>query len=389
MKISLIKILNRNKDKHLLNINTFKGYKIIKGLKKPDRIRESLSMFLWVNPKGEKQKSHNKETQIKADFRLKKLINEYESGLYNVYNRENRKINFTEYWLEWSDNHCSGDKTYTTKNRSNFSQFKTSLKHFKAFTGEQLTIGDIDFSLCERFARYLSKKAIKYSDGSKLKTASINAFYKKFDLVVWSLFNKGLLIGTHPAPRRLITLPKIIQKKKEYLTIDELKSLDYNECDNAQYAKGFIFACYTGLRSSDVQSIKWEDVRTKDNGDMYLYFSMEKGDEPIAIPLIDKALELMEDRQEDSARVFPYFKYHGNNNNRLYHWLKLSGINKKLTFHDSRGTFITNLIVKTNGNLEVTRRLAGHKDLKTTQGYNKLIDEGKDDAMELLQKALQ
>tara|TARA_B110000238_G_scaffold197218_1_gene239381 strand:- start:58 stop:1227 length:1170 start_codon:yes stop_codon:yes gene_type:complete len=389
MKISLVKILNRNKDKHLLNINTFKGYKVINGVKKPDRVRESLGIFLWVNPKGAKQKQHNKETQIKADFRLKRLINEYESGLYNVYNPENRKINFTDYWLEWANDHCTGDQTDTTKNRSNFSQFKTSLKHFKAFTGDQLTIGDIDFSLCERFARYLSKEAIKYSDGSKLKTSTVNTFYKKFDLVVWSLFNKGLLIGTHPAPRKLIILPKIVQKKKEYLTIDELKSLDYSECDNPQYAKGFMFACYTGLRSSDITALKWEDVRTKDNGDMFIYIAMDKGDEPIVIPLIPKSLELMGDRQEDSARVFPYFTYHGNNNNRLYYWLKLSGINKKLTFHDSRGTFITNLIVKTNGNLEVTRRLAGHKDLKTTQGYNKLIDEGKDDAMDLLQEALQ
>ena len=74
MKISLVKILNRNKDKHLLNINTFKGYKVINGVKKPDRVRESLGIFLWVNPKGAKQKQHNKETQIKADFRLKRLI---------------------------------------------------------------------------------------------------------------------------------------------------------------------------------------------------------------------------------------------------------------------------------------------------------------------------
>ena len=257
MKISLVKILNRNKDKYLLNINTFKGYKVINGLKKPDRVRESLGLFLWVNPKGAEQKQHNKEVEIKADFRLKRLISEYESGLYNVYNPENRKINFTDYWLEWADNHCTGDNTDTTKNRTNFSQFKTSLKHFKAFTGDQLTIGDIDFNLCERFARYLSKEAVKHSDGSSLKTASVNAFYKKFDLVVWSLFNKGLLIGTHPAPRKLITLPKIVQKKKEYLTIDELKSLDYNECDNPQYAKGFMFACYTGLRSSDITSLKW------------------------------------------------------------------------------------------------------------------------------------
>ena len=52
MKISLVKILNRNKDKHLLNINTFKGYKVINGVKKPDRIRESLGLFLWVNGYG-------------------------------------------------------------------------------------------------------------------------------------------------------------------------------------------------------------------------------------------------------------------------------------------------------------------------------------------------
>ena len=389
MKISLVKILNRNKDKHLLNINTFKGYKVINGVKKPDRVRESLGIFLWVNPKGAKQKQHNKETQIKADFRLKRLVNEYESGLYNVYNPENRKINFTDYWLEWADNHCSGDNTDTTKNRSNFSQFKTSLKHFKAFRGDQLTIGDIDFSLCERFARYLSKEAIKYSDGSKLKTASINAFYKKFDLVVWSLFNKGLLIGTHPAPRRLIALPKIIQKKKEYLSIDELKSLDYNKCDNPQYAKAFMFACYTGLRSSDITSLKWGDVRFKEDGSQYLYFAMEKGDKPIVVPLSQQALKYIGERTEDPDRAFPYFTYHGNNNDKLYYWLKFSGITKNITFHDSRSSFITNTILLTKGNVEVAQRLSGHKDIRTTAGYNKLIDEGKDEAINLFDKALQ
>ena len=114
---------------------------------------------------------------------------------------------------------------------------------------------------------------------------------------------------------------------------------------------------------------------------------MVKGDEPVSFTLPDKAIEYMGERTEDSDRAFPYFTYHGNNNIKLYHWLKESGITKKLTFHDSRGTFITNLIIKTNGNLEVTRRIVGHKDLKTTQGYNKLIDEGKDDAIQLLNDA--
>jgi len=196
-----------------------------------------------------------------------------------------------------------------------------------------------------------------------------------------------LLVGTHPAPRRLIALPKIIQKKKEYLTIEELKNLDYNKCDNPLYAKAFLFACFSGLRSSDITNLKWADVRFKENGSQYLYLNMVKGDEPVSFTLPDKANEYMGERTEDSDRAFPYFTYHGNNNIKLYHWLKESGITKKLTFHDSRGTFITNLIIKTNGNLEVTRRIVGHKDLKTTQGYNKLIDEGKDDAIQLLNDA--
>ena len=387
MKVALQKVNNRDKTKQYLTIRIFKGYKVVKGKKIQDKSRQSTGLFIWVNPKGVKQKHHNKEVQIKAEIRINRIKSEYESGIYNIYNPENRKLNFTNYWLEWADNHCSGQNSDSTRSRSNFNQFKTSLKHFKAFTGDELTIGDIDFNLCERFARYLSKEAVKYSDGSSLKTASVNAFYKKFDLVVWSLFNKGLLVGTHPAPRRLIVLPKIVQKKKEYLTEDELKSLDYNKCDNPVYAKAFLFACRTGLRSSDITNLKWADVRSRQDGSQYLYLNMVKGDEPVVVPLIDKALQFMGERTEDSDRAFPYFTYHGNNNNKLYHWLKESGITKKLTFHDSRGTFITNLIIISNGNLEVTRRLVGHKDLKTTQGYNKLIDEGKDDAMQLLQNA--
>jgi site-specific recombinase XerD len=43
----------------------------------------------------------------------------------------------------------------------------------------------------------------------------------------------------------------------------------------------------------------------------------------------------------------------------------------------------------TKGNVEVAQRLSGHKDIRTTAGYNKLTDEGKDEAISLFDKALQ
>jgi integrase/recombinase XerD len=380
MKIKLQKVLDKTKTKQYLTIRTFKGYKVVDGVRKQDKTRESHG-FIWVKPKGVDQKTHNKKAEMKVKLKIKKKQLEFETGLYNVYNPENRKINFTEYWLDWADKHCSNERK-----RSNFSQFKTSLKHFKEFTGDQLIIGDIDFNLCDGFIKYLSKEAVKYSNGKPLKTSSINTFYKKFDLVVWSLYNKDLLIGSHPAPRKLLNIPKIIQKKKEYLTIDEINTLDYKECSNEVYAKAFLFCCWVGCRSGDLANLKWKDIRLE-NGKIYVYYVMQKGDNPIKVPLMPNALELMGDRKNDNELVFPHFTYHGTNNEKLYAWLKMSGINKDLCFHSSKASFITNMIHITKGNVEMTQRLVGHKDIRTTQGYNKLTNEGKEDAIDALQKA--
>ena len=381
MKFTIEKRINRNKTKYHLRITTFKGYKTIKGVRKQDKSTEKTGLFLWVNSKGSEQNKENKEAERKIKIEIDKKRLEFDSGLYNIYNPDNRKINFTEYWLDWADKHCSNERK-----RSNFSQFKTSLKHFKEFAGDKLMIGDIDFNLCEGFIRHLCKEAIKHSNGKPLKTSSINTFYKKFDLVVWSLYNKGLLVGTHPAPRKLLNIPKIIQKKKEYLTIDEIKTLDYMECSNEIYAKAFLFCCWVGCRSGDLANLKWKDIRLE-NGKTYVYYVMQKGDDPTKVPLMTNALELMGDRKNDNELVFPHFTYHGTNNEKLYAWLKMSGINKDLCFHSSKASFITNMIRITKGNVEMTQRLVGHKDIRTTQGYNKLTNEGKEDAINALQKA--
>lgn len=66
-------------------------------------------------------------------------------------------------------------------------------------------------------------------------------------------------------------------------------------------------------------------------------------------------------------------------------WAVLAGINKHITFHCARHTFAT-LCLTYDIDLYTVSKLLGHRDIKTTQIYAKLIDKKKDEAIDKLPK---
>ena len=50
------------------------------------------------------------------------------------------------------------------------------------------------------------------------------------------------------------------KKKREYLTIDEVKMLIDTPCASEDVKKAFLFSCFCGLRISDVRALLWKDV---------------------------------------------------------------------------------------------------------------------------------
>ena len=59
------------------------------------------------------------------------------------------------------------------------------------------------------------------------------------------------------------------------------------------------------------------------------------------------------------------------------------GINKNLTFHTARHTFAT-MMLTLGADLYTTSKLLGHADVKMTQVYAKIINQKKDDAVNLV-----
>jgi len=64
------------------------------------------------------------------------------------------------------------------------------------------------------------------------------------------------------------------------------------------------------------------------------------------------------------------------------------GINKELTFHIARHTFATTITLTNGVPIESVSKMLGHRNLRTTQHYAKILEFKVSDDMELLKSKL-
>jgi len=96
-------------------------------------------------------------------------------------------------------------------------------------------------------------------------------------------------------------------------------------------------------------------------------------------------VSLMGRRLEDKA--FSGLKYSAWENKQLFQWIRAAGITKEITFHCFRHTFAT-LQLFNGTDIFTVSKMLGHKDLKTTQVYAKVVDLTKRKASEKIQLAI-
>jgi site-specific recombinase XerD len=168
---------------------------------------------------------------------------------------------------------------------------------------------------------------------------------------------------------------------KNPLSRDELKRLTEKvfEVERiGQVRDIFLFCCYTGLAYVDVKQLKTTDIVVGMDGEPWIDTTRQKTDAPTRIPLLDTALEIIEKYKDHpqccaAGVVLPVLS-----NQKMNAYLKeianLCGISKTLTFHIARHTFATTVTLSNKVPIETVSNMLGHRSLKQTMIYAKILD---------------
>ncbi|KAA6336151.1 Tyrosine recombinase XerD [termite gut metagenome] len=164
-----------------------------------------------------------------------------------------------------------------------------------------------------------------------------------------------------------------------FLNIDEVKKIaaaGTNTDMELEIKKAFLFACYTGLRISDLENLAWKDI---EHNPLQIIKRQTKTSAKVVIPIKDSVWAFINDGSihNHEALVFPLLcLIKQSRNYYLLQWMKRVKLDKNIGWHTARHTFAI-LSLENGADLYTVSKLLGHKDLKTTQVYAKIIDKMK------------
>ena len=183
--------------------------------------------------------------------------------------------------------------------------------------------------------------------------------------------------------------------EREFLNEEEVKTLTEKDLhfDRLKLVRDmFVFSCYTGLAYSDVKKLSEADITTGIDGGKWIRIKRTKTKSLSSIPLLPVAEEII-DRYQDHPEVkagkciLPVLS-NQKSNAFLKEIAMMCGIKKPLTTHLARHTFATTITLTNGVPIESVSKMLGHKDLRTTQHYAKIVDRKISDDMNALKLKL-
>ena len=254
-------------------------------------------------------------------------------------------------------------------------RYKTAKKHvsnyiLKEYNVEDIPVKDVDHKFITGFEYYLKttrncshNTSIKYITNFKkiIKIAYANDWIDKDPFLHWKAKLKIV-------DREFLTeneIQKIVEKEFYVNRLNQVKDI-------------FIFCCFTGLAYADVKKLTKNDIVIGIDGEHWIKTKRAKTDTRSNIPILSIPQTIIEKYSEhmeilESELILPVLS-----NQKMNAYLKeiadLCQINKNLTFHLARHTFATTVTLTNGVPIESVSKMLGHKSLRTTQHYAKIID---------------
>ena len=273
-----------------------------------------------------------------------------------------KKVSIVEYGRKWVEG--------SNRRESTQCNFRTTLDVLEAFR-PQAAFQELSYEWLTEFEQYLRDRCLSTNTIAKhlkhLRTLVNEAIHHEIISVDASPFRnyRIKMAETHYA----FLLPEEIHRLEKLVLNERQRPLQHT-------LDAFLFCCYTGLRFSDFNHQKQENI-LHTGGHTWLIFQSVKTSVESKIPLDlifqGKALEIL---RKYAKRENEFFSLPSNSlvNKQLVKLGKLANINKHFSFHSARHTNAT-LLIYMGAQITTVQKLLGHRNVKTTQGYSDVMSE--------------
>lgn len=251
-----------------------------------------------------------------------------------------------------------------------FNYILTDLKGFIQWKYKQkdFYLKDLDMEFISEFEYYLKTE-------KKQKQITLNKTLQRFKKVVKTAVEVKIIdsfpFNNHKA--------KTVKNQIVYLTVEEFDKLERHQFSQSrlqQIADMFIFCCCTGLAYNEMNQLQSKHILAGFDGNQWMQMQREKTQKLISIPLLPKALFIIEKYQkDDEVYILPRIS-----NQKFNSYMKeiaeIVGIEKNLTHHIARKTFATTVLLYNDVPMEIVSELLGHSKITITQEhYGKVVQK--------------
>lgn len=338
-----------------------------------DGIRKAEYLKLYLVPEQTRaDKAANKETLRQAETIRAQRVIEMRSRQLGIEYFDSSKVLFYDFMDSLIEHRKGTTKKGWRNCKARLLQYDPNLS---------LTFRDITPQWVQGFYDYLDTKARQWEIDPKRGNTAPNPIsagtkavtFQRFCCVLNEAVRRGII---NRKPHANIKRFREPEANREFLTIDELRTLSQFPHPTERMGRAFFFSCLTGLRWSDIIKLSWDNVQQIGNT-VRIVFTQQKTGGIEYLDINPQAAELMGERKAGQL-VFPDLLLQARTN--ITKWVKSAGINKHITFHCARHTFAV-MMLDLGVDLYTVSKLLGHKNIKTTQIYAKILDKTKQEAV--------
>ena len=261
-------------------------------------------------------------------------------------------------------------------NKTNDYNFSRALKFVSDYKNGNIALGNITEKWLEDFQDYLIEDCKIKKSTASLHAGAVRRTLKKA--------TRDRVIPRNPAAGvKAIKIPETDRIYLENSEVQKLANIKMGTDLGEEARRAFLFACFTGLRISDIKSLQWGDITREP---LQIAKKQEKSERKVFVPLHETAWKIINDSKIHNYKelVFPLLA--NTTFNTIWHIKQLAkraGIEKNVGWHTARRTFAT-LTLEAGADIATVAKLLDHRDLKTTQIYAKATDQMKRKAVNAL-----